>query len=186
MRPPGPDAVPRRTKSNPGGHVNASPVAIATSSSPGQVATAGHSSGTSAGQGSLGNRTSSLVGQREQGQQVTSALAASLPIPATTNLSLLTSASHDLSPNLAHRVVSSTQHNLPMVKKPALASYVSVPILPPQHLDGNRQRMLERANKARLYFLRQSGPNKFLIGGDSYDSRFHVNIGPQVCRLGVV
>ena len=40
--------------------------------------------------------------------------------------------------------------------------------------------MIERATKARLYLLHQSGPNKFLIGGDALDSRFHVTIGPQV------
>ena len=40
--------------------------------------------------------------------------------------------------------------------------------------------MIERATRARLYLLHQSGPNKFLIGGDALDSRFHVTIGPQV------
>ena len=49
-----------------------------------------------------------------------------------------------------------------------------------QQLDSQRQRLVDRAIKARLYLLRQSGPNRFLIGGDSPDSRFHVTIGPQV------
>lgn len=82
-----------------------------------------------------------------------------------------------------HKLVI-TQHAPPPAKKPPLGSFVSIPAQP-QHLDPTRLRMLERANKARLYFLRQSGPNKFLIGGDSFDSRFHVNIGPQVCTVFV-
>lgn len=43
-----------------------------------------------------------------------------------------------------------------------------------------RLKLIERATKARLYLLHQSGPNRFLIGGDAPDSRFHVTIGPQV------
>ena len=43
-----------------------------------------------------------------------------------------------------------------------------------------RLRLIERATKARLYLLHQIGPNRFLIGGDSLDSRFHVTIGSQV------
>lgn len=43
-----------------------------------------------------------------------------------------------------------------------------------------RTRLIERATKARLYLLHQSGPNKFLIGGDAMESRFHITIGPQV------
>ncbi len=50
----------------------------------------------------------------------------------------------------------------------------------PNPLDSSKQKLVDRAIKARLYFLRKSGPNKFLIGGDSPDSRFHVTIGPQV------
>ena len=48
-----------------------------------------------------------------------------------------------------------------------------------------RRRLIERATKARLYLLHQSGPNRFLIGGDSLASRFHVTIGSQVryCSL---
>lgn len=43
-----------------------------------------------------------------------------------------------------------------------------------------RLRLIERATKARLYLLHQIGPNRFLIGGDSLDSRFYVTIGSQV------
>ena len=67
-------------------------------------------------------------------------------------------------------------------KKPGiLHPSVSVPGTA-QQLDSQRQRLVDRAIKARLYLLRQSGPNRFLIGGDSPDSRFHVTIGPQVRR----
>ena len=45
-----------------------------------------------------------------------------------------------------------------------------------------RLRLIERATKARLYLLHQIGPNRFLIGGDSLDSRFYVTIGPQVSQ----
>ena len=55
--------------------------------------------------------------------------------------------------------------------------------LPSQLLDPAKQKLVDRAIKARLYFLRKSGPNRFLIGGDSPDSRFHVTIGPQVHTL---
>lgn len=34
--------------------------------------------------------------------------------------------------------------------------------------------------RARLYLLQQTGPNSFLIGGDSPDHKFRVMIGPQV------
>ena len=97
--------------------------------------------------------------------------------PASIGINVVTSLT---SSNMAKtHDLSVTHHAMPSYKKPFLASFVSIPAQP-QHLDPARQKMLERANKARLYFLRQSGPNKFLIGGDSYDSRFHVNIGPQV------
>ena len=43
------------------------------------------------------------------------------------------------------------------------------------------KRKVERAKRAtRLYLLQQSGPNSFLIGGDSPDHKFRVMIGPQV------
>ena len=51
---------------------------------------------------------------------------------------------------------------------------------PTQQLDPIKQKLVDRAIKARLYLLHQSGPNRFLVGGDALDSRFHVTIGPQV------
>lgn len=39
--------------------------------------------------------------------------------------------------------------------------------------------------RARLYLLQQSGPNSFLIGGDSPDHKFRVMIGPQVNKSGI-
>ena len=43
------------------------------------------------------------------------------------------------------------------------------------------KRKVERAKRAtRLYLLQQTGPNSFLIGGDSPDHKFRVMIGPQV------
>ncbi len=61
-------------------------------------------------------------------------------------------------------------------KRPGMQHSQSVP----STLGPSKQKLVDRAIKARLYFLRKSGPNKFLIGGDSPDSRFHVTIGPQV------
>ncbi|KAL9951014.1 hypothetical protein ACROYT_G043600 [Oculina patagonica] len=43
------------------------------------------------------------------------------------------------------------------------------------------KRKVEKAMRARLYLLQQSGPNSFLIGGDSPDHKFRVMIGPQSC-----
>eukprot|EP00916_Digyalum_oweni_P020676 GHVL01034466.1.p1 GENE.GHVL01034466.1~~GHVL01034466.1.p1 ORF type:complete len:147 (+),score=6.67 GHVL01034466.1:1007-1447(+) len=42
------------------------------------------------------------------------------------------------------------------------------------------QKRIERVQRARLYLLQQTGPNSFLIGGDSPDHKFRVIIGPQV------
>ncbi|XP_046841347.1 mitogen-activated protein kinase kinase kinase 1-like isoform X2 [Xenia sp. Carnegie-2017] len=44
----------------------------------------------------------------------------------------------------------------------------------------NRHRV-EKAMKVRLYLLQQTGPNSFLIGGDSPSHKFRVMIGPQTC-----
>ncbi len=66
-------------------------------------------------------------------------------------------------------------------KRPSMLHSQSMPH--PHQLDPARQKLVDRAIKARLYFLRKSGPNRFLIGGDSPDSRFHVTIGPQVSML---
>ncbi|XP_068726656.1 mitogen-activated protein kinase kinase kinase 1-like [Montipora capricornis] len=43
------------------------------------------------------------------------------------------------------------------------------------------KRKVEKAMRARLYLLQQTGPNSFLIGGDSPDHKFRVMIGPQSC-----
>ena len=45
------------------------------------------------------------------------------------------------------------------------------------------QRCIAKAQKARLYLLRQTGPNSFLIGADSPDHKYRVTIGEQVCCL---
>ena len=42
------------------------------------------------------------------------------------------------------------------------------------------QHRVEKAMKVRLYLLQQTGPNSFLIGGDSPNHKFRVMIGPQV------
>ena len=97
------------------------------------------------------------------------------------------SKSSDTSPNLFHRqtaipVPLSHSSGAGVVAKKAaiLHPSVSVPGTAKQ-LESQRQRLVDRAAKARLYLLRQTGPNRFLVGGDSPDSRFHVTIGPQVC-----
>lgn len=46
------------------------------------------------------------------------------------------------------------------------------------------QKRIERVQRARLYLLQQTGPNSFLIGGDSPDHKFRVIIGPQTCSCG--
>ncbi|XP_074643836.1 mitogen-activated protein kinase kinase kinase 1-like [Tubulanus polymorphus] len=43
---------------------------------------------------------------------------------------------------------------------------------------------VEKALRARLYLLQQSGPNSLLIGGDSPDHKFRIIIGPQTCSCG--
>ena len=47
------------------------------------------------------------------------------------------------------------------------------------------KKRVEKVLKARLYLLQQTGPNSFLIGGDSPDHKYRVIIGPQV-RLSVI
>ena len=42
------------------------------------------------------------------------------------------------------------------------------------------RRKVEKVMKARLYLLQQTGPNSFLVGGDSPNHKFKVIIGPQV------
>jgi mitogen-activated protein kinase kinase kinase 1 len=46
------------------------------------------------------------------------------------------------------------------------------------------QKRVERALHARLYLLQQSGPNSFVIGGDSPNHKYKVIIGPQNCNCG--
>ncbi|XP_049844392.1 mitogen-activated protein kinase kinase kinase 1-like isoform X5 [Schistocerca gregaria] len=43
------------------------------------------------------------------------------------------------------------------------------------------RRRVRRVQKARLYLLRQPGPNTFSVGGDSPEHKFRVVIGPQTC-----
>ena len=82
------------------------------------------------------------------------------------------------SPVQVHRQSSQV---MPAKRHPVLTSQHSQPAPPAQHkLDPAKQKLVDRAIKARLYYLRKSGPSRFLIGGDSPDSRFHVTIGPQV------
>lgn len=45
---------------------------------------------------------------------------------------------------------------------------------------GVLKKRVERALHARLFLLTQSGPNSFLIGGDSPDHKYKVTIGSQV------
>ena len=44
------------------------------------------------------------------------------------------------------------------------------------------KKRIERVQRARLYLLQQTGPNSFLIGGDSPDHKFRVIIGPQASQ----
>ena len=53
---------------------------------------------------------------------------------------------------------------------------------PISEVSNDFKRKVEKAMRARLYLLQQTGPNSFLIGGDSPDHKFRVMIGPQVCR----
>ncbi|KAJ8306219.1 hypothetical protein KUTeg_016764 [Tegillarca granosa] len=45
------------------------------------------------------------------------------------------------------------------------------------------KKRIVKVQRARLYLLQQTGPNSFLIGGDSPDHKFRVIIGPQVENL---
>eukprot|EP00164_Ancoracysta_twista_P001299 GFYU01001700.1.p1 GENE.GFYU01001700.1~~GFYU01001700.1.p1 ORF type:complete len:998 (-),score=251.90 GFYU01001700.1:110-3103(-) len=42
----------------------------------------------------------------------------------------------------------------------------------------------QKALKAQLYLLRQSGPNAFTVRGATAQDKFRVNIGPQTCTCG--
>ncbi|XP_028404543.1 mitogen-activated protein kinase kinase kinase 1-like isoform X3 [Dendronephthya gigantea] len=50
-----------------------------------------------------------------------------------------------------------------------------------QQMATENQHRVEKAMKVRLYLLQQTGPNSFLIGGDSPSHKFRVMIGPQTC-----
>ncbi|PSN44002.1 hypothetical protein C0J52_16489 [Blattella germanica] len=43
---------------------------------------------------------------------------------------------------------------------------------------------VRRVQQARLYLLQQTGPNSFLVGGDSPEHKYRVVIGPQTCSCG--
>jgi mitogen-activated protein kinase kinase kinase 1 len=51
--------------------------------------------------------------------------------------------------------------------------------LDPAVLDAVKSRV-RRVQQARLYLLQQTGPNSFLVGGDSPEHKYRVVIGPQV------
>ena len=44
----------------------------------------------------------------------------------------------------------------------------------------NVKRLVPRVQQARLYLLQQTGPNSFLVVGDSPEHKYRVVIGPQV------
>lgn len=93
-----------------------------------------------------------------------------LPPPSSSSSSSNPPSRHSESPNMPQKFVSLP----PTVKK----SLTTTP-QPTQQLDPIKQKLVDRAIKARLYLLRQSGPTRFLVGGDAPDSRFHITIGPQ-------
>jgi mitogen-activated protein kinase kinase kinase 1 len=45
---------------------------------------------------------------------------------------------------------------------------------------------VRRVQQARLYLLQQTGPNSFLVGGDSPEHKYRVVIGPQVWTVPYV
>ena len=48
---------------------------------------------------------------------------------------------------------------------------------------GSRQKVVEKAMRARLYLLENPGPSIFLVTGDSNESRYRVTVGPQVSKF---
>jgi hypothetical protein len=54
--------------------------------------------------------------------------------------------------------------------------------LDPAVLEAVRSRA-RRVQQARLYLLQQTGPNSFLVGGDSPEHKYRVVIGPQVWNI---
>ncbi|XP_021916441.1 mitogen-activated protein kinase kinase kinase 1-like isoform X2 [Zootermopsis nevadensis] len=55
--------------------------------------------------------------------------------------------------------------------------------LDPAVLEAVKSRV-RRVQQARLYLLQQTGPNSFLVGGDSPEHKYRVVIGPQTCSCG--
>lgn len=55
--------------------------------------------------------------------------------------------------------------------------------LDPTILEAVKNRV-RRVQQARLYLLQQTGPNSFLVGGDSPEHKYRVVIGPQTCSCG--
>jgi len=51
--------------------------------------------------------------------------------------------------------------------------------LDPALLEAVKARV-RRVQQARLYLLQQTGPNSFLVGGDSPEDKYRIVIGPQV------
>lgn len=45
------------------------------------------------------------------------------------------------------------------------------------------KKRVQRALHARLYLLQKTGPNSFLVGGDSPEHKYKVKIGEQVRRI---
>lgn len=52
--------------------------------------------------------------------------------------------------------------------------------LDPALLEAVKARV-RRVQQARLYLLQQTGPNSFLVGGDSPEDKYRIVIGPQTC-----
>ena len=69
--------------------------------------------------------------------------------------------------------LSSTATTVAAAKNGTTASSAGVP-------QGSRQKVVEKAMRARLYLLENPGPNIFLVTGDSNENRFRVTVGPQV------
>jgi len=57
--------------------------------------------------------------------------------------------------------------------------------LDPAVLEAVKNRV-RRVQQARLYLLQQTGPNSFLVGGDSPEHKYRVVIGPQVWTVPYV
>ena len=161
---------PRRAKSTPSATINAPHHIPPSHPPPKPLGSTSSSTSNSPNMGTRSTDTSPNVTHKP----TTSSQAASIS-QETRPSSVQSVSSHGIAQ--AHRTAVQSSAQAPL-KKPFYTS-MSVPAVS-QHLDPARQRLVDRAIRARLYLLRQMGPNRFLIGGDSPDSRFHVAIGPQV------